>query len=188
MKITDTESLREELEQFSPEQQREKIGQETQDIIESINDQLVSLRDVLVEINDLREEFLDIHGSLKHTLYRENLAKKTLQAAADSANNVVSGICNAIVKAERHTVIPAKVDESELAKLKKHVDCQISKDKELLAQHQKVLVRMMENHRTELAKHLRNSEGIWLSDRWMKVLFVVHTFFMLVVALWAFFR
>lgn len=188
MKITDTDSLRAELEQFSPEQQREKSIQETQDTIEAINDQLTSLRELLGEVKELREEFLDIHGSLKHALYRENIAKNALQAAADSANNVVSGICNAIVKAERDTVIPAKVDESELAKLKKYVDYQISKDKELLAQHQKVLERMMDNHRIEFAKHLRNNEGIWLSDRWMKVLLGVHTFFMLVVSLWAFFR
>lgn len=188
MKITDTDSLRAELEQFSPEQQREKTRQETQDTIEVINDQLVSLRELLGEIKELREEFLDIHGSLRHTLYRENLAKKALQAAADSADNAVSGICNAIVKAERNTIIPAKVDESELAKLKKYVDSQIAKDKELLAKHQKVLERMLESHRTELAKHLRNNEGIWLSDLWMKILLGVHTFFLLVVALWAFFR
>ena len=47
-----------------------------------------------------------------------------------------------------------------LEKLKKYVDSQISKDKELLTHHQKVLEQMMENHRTELAKHLHNNEGI----------------------------
>lgn len=188
MKITDTDSLRAELEQFSPEQQREKNKQETQDTIEAIDNQLVSLRKLLSEVKELRKEFLGIHSSLRHTLYRENLAKKALQAAADSADNAVSGICNAIVKAERDTVIPAKIDESELAKLKKYVDFQIAKDKELLARHQKALERMLENHRLELAKHLRNNEGIWLSDLWMKILLGVHTFFLLVVSLWAFFR
>lgn len=33
MKITDTDSLRAELEQFSPEQQREKTQQETQNTL-----------------------------------------------------------------------------------------------------------------------------------------------------------
>lgn len=188
MKITDTDSLRAELEQFSPEQQREKTRQETQETIESIDEQLISLRELLGEVKELRGEFLDIHDSLRHTLYRENMAKNALQAATDSADNAVSGICNAIVKAEQNTVIPAKVDESELAKLKKYVDCQIAKDKELLAQHQEVLDRMMESHRTELAKHLRNNEGIWLSDLWMKIIFGVYTLCMLVVVLWASFR
>ena len=188
MKITDTDTLRAELEQFSPEQQREKTRQETQKTIESIDEQLISLRELLGEVKELRGEFLDIHGTMKHTLYRENMAKNALQAAADSADNAVSGICNAIVKAERNTVIPAKVDESELAKLKKYVDFQIAKDKELLTQHQKVLEQMMEKHRTELAKYLRTNEGIWLSDLWMKILLSVHVFCMLVVALWAFFR
>lgn len=188
MKITDTDSLRAELEQFSPEQQREKTQQETQNTIEAIDNQLVSLRKLLSEVEKMRKEFLDIHSSLRNTLNRENMAKKALQAAADSADNVVSGICKAIAKAEQNTVIPAKVEESELAKLNKYVDSQISKDKELLTHHKKVLEQMMENHRTELSKHLRNNEGVWLSDRWMKIIFGVYTSCMLAVALWASFR
>ena len=188
MKRTDTDSLRAELEQFSPEQQREKTQQETQNTIEAIDNQLVSLRKLLSEVEKMRKEFLDIHSSLRNTLNRENMAKKALQAAADSADNVVSGICKAIAKAEQNTVIPAKVEESELAKLNKYVDSQISKDKELLTHHKKVLEQMMENHRTELAKHLRNNEGVWLSDRWMKIIFGVYTSCMLAVALWASFR
>lgn len=188
MKITDTDSLRAELEQFSPEQQREKTQQETQNTIEAIDNQLVSLRKLLSEVEKKRKEFLDIHSSLRNTLNRENMAKKALQAAADSADNVVSGICKAIAKAEQNTVIPAKVEESELAKLNKYVDSQISKDKELLTHHKKVLEQMMENHRTELSKHLRNNEGVWLSDRWMKIIFGVYTSCMLAVALWASFR
>ena len=156
---------------------------ETQNTIEAIDNQLVSLRKLLSEVEELRKEFLDIHSSLRNTLNRENMAKKALQAAADSADNVVSSICKAIAKAEQNTVIPAKVEESELAKLKKYVDSQISKDKELLTHHQKVLEQMM-----ELAKHLRNNEGIWLSDRWMKIIFGVYTSCMLAVALWASFR
>ena len=183
MKITDTDSLRAELEQFSPEQQREKTQMETQNTIEAIDNQLVSLRKLLsVAIA------LQMLLTLTDFLNRENMAKKALQAAADSADNVVSSICKAIAKAEQNTVIPAKVEESELAKLKKYVDSQISKDKELLTHHQKVLEQMMENHRTELAKHLRNNEGIWLSDRWMKIIFGVYTSCMLAVALWASFR
>lgn len=188
MKITDTDSLRAELEQFSPEQQREKTQQETQNTIEAIDNQLVSLRKLLSEVEKMRKEFLDIHSSLRNTLNRENMAKKALQAAADSADNVVSGICKAIAKAEQNTVIPAKVEESELAKLNKYVDSQISKDKELLTHHKKVLEQMMENHMTELSKHLRNNEGVWLSDRWMKIIFGVYTSCMLAVALWASFR
>lgn len=188
MKITDTDTLRAELEQFSPEQQKEKIQQETQDTIEAVDNQLFSLRKLLNEVKELRKEFLDIHSSLRNTLSRENMAKKALQAAADSADNVVSGICNAIVKAERDTVIPAKVDESELAKLKMYVDSQISKEKELLAQHQKVLEQMMENHRTELAKHLRKSEGIWLSDRWFTIMIIVQLLSYLAMAIWILYK
>ena len=78
MKITDTDSLRAELEQFSPEQQREKTQQETQNTIEAIDSQLVSLRKLLSEVEKPRKEFLDIHSSLRNTLNRENMAKKAL--------------------------------------------------------------------------------------------------------------
>lgn len=84
---------------------------------------------------------------------------EALDAAKDSADNIVDGISNAIVKAERNTVIHAKVDDSEFAKVNQCSANHIKDEKKLLEQHSKELVR-----------HLQNNKGIWLSSFWTKIM------------------
>ncbi len=177
MKQPDTSTLRERLAQYTPEQELEQDKQELGELLNEINDQTAEVRNLLKEINAVKEELHGIHGSLMNTAKRERTAYTALNAAKDSADNIVTGICNAIVKAEKNTVIQAKVGTEELAKVK-----------QCTANHIKAEEELLETHRNKLAKHLRNSEGIWLSDFWMKVLLGVHAFCMLVVLLWAFFR
>lgn len=173
MRQPDTSALRERLNNYTPGQEFEENKQEIDGLLQEVNRQIVELRNLHQEINALKEELHDIHGSLMHTAKRERAAFNALVAAKDSADNIVNGICNAIVKAERHTVIQAKVGTDELAKVNQCSATHIKAEEELL-----------ERHRTKLAKHLRNNEGIWLSDRWLKILLVVQLLCCLVVALW----
>lgn len=119
----------------------------------------------------------DIHGSLKHTVQRERTAFKALEAAKESADNIVDGISNAIVKAEKHTVIHAKVDESELAKVN-----------QCSAQHIKAEKKLLEEHSKELAKHLQKNEGIWLSSGWLRFIIVVLAICCIAVILWVYIK
>lgn len=89
-----------------------------------------------------------------HTAKRERAAFTVLNAAKDSADNIVSGICNAIVKAEQQTVIQAHVSRDELEKIS-----------QCSANHIKAEEELLESHRNRIAKHLRDNEGIWLSNR-----------------------
>ena len=134
---------------------------------------MVELRNLLKEIHALKEELHDIHGSLKHTVQRERTAFKALEAAKESADNIVDGISNAIVKAEKHTVIHAKVDDSELAKVN-----------QCSAQHIKAEKKLLEEHSKELAKHLQNNEDVWLSGGWLRFTTIVLTICFLAVILW----
>lgn len=173
MKQPDTSALRERLANYTPE---EELGQDTQELkglVLEVNCQIKNLRDLLNEINKVKEELHGIHGSLMHTAKRERAAYNSLNAAKDSADNIVSGICNAIVKAEQHTVIQAKIGTDELAKVNL---CS--------AKHIKAEEELLDSHRKKLAKHLRDNEGIWLSDRWFKILFVVQLVCYLAVVLW----
>lgn len=43
---------------------------------------------------------------------------------------------------------------------------------------------LLERHRNKLARHFRDNEGVWLSDRWLKILFAVQLLCYLAVALW----
>lgn len=173
MRQPDTSALRERLTNYTPGQELEENRQELEGPLQEVSDQILAIRNLLQEINALKEELHGIHGSLMHTAKRERAAFNALVAAKDSADNIVNGICNAIVKAERHTVIQAKIGTDELAKVN-----------QCSANHIKAEEELLERHRTKLVKHLRNNEGIWLSSRWLTILLVVQFLCYLAVTLW----
>lgn len=177
MRQPDTSALRERLANYTPGQELEQDKQELEKLLQEVSDQVLAIRNLLKEINALKEELHGIHGSLMHTAKRERAAFNALNAAKDSADNIVNGINNAIVKAEQNTVIPAKISTDELAKVNQCSTNHIKAEEELL-----------ENHRTKLAKHLRNSEGIWLSNRWFTILLFVYGFCIFVIILWSYYR
>lgn len=174
MRQPDTSALRERLNNYTPGQELEQDKQELEGLLLEVNCQIAELRNLLKEINDLKEELHGIHGSLMHTAKRERAAFNALDAAKDSADNIVNGICNAIVKAERHTVIQATVGTDELERINQCSAAHIKAEEELL-----------ERHRNKLARHLRDNEGVWLSDRWFTILLVVQFIWFIAVVLWA---
>jgi chromosome segregation ATPase len=174
MKQPDTAALRERLANYTPEEELKQDIQELEGLFQELGCQIVELRNLLKEIHALKEELHDIHGSLKHTVQRERTAFKALEAAKESADNIVDGISNAIVKVEKNTVIQAKVDNRELAKVN-----------QCSADHIKAEKKLLEEHSKELAKHLLNNEGIWLSSGWFKIWIITQFIFCVAVSLWA---
>lgn len=174
MKQPDTAALRERLAHYTPEEEQRQDREELEGLLREVKEQTAEMRSLLKEINAVKNELYDIHNSLKHTAVREQAAFKALEAAKESANNIVDGISHAIVKAEKNTVIQAKVSTDELAKVEQCSAKHIKAEKELL-----------EEHRNEMVKHLHNSGGIWLSNRWFTILIVVYGLCYWGVALWA---
>lgn len=117
-----------------------------------------------------------IHESLRHTLQRERTAFNALTAAKDSAENIVDGICNAIVKAEQHTVIKAEVSTAELEKINQWSAAHIKAEEEIWTRQSKKLVRC-----------LSKNEGIWLSSRWLIFMIIVQAVSYFAVIFWAIF-
>lgn len=177
MKQPDTAALRERLANYTPEEELKQDMQELDGLLQELGCQIVGFRNLLNEINALKEELHDIHGSLKHTVQRERVAFKALESAKESADNIVDGICNAIVKVEKNTVIHAKIDDSELAKVN-----------QCSADHIKAEKKLLEEHSKELAKHLQKNKGIWLSSGWLKFTTIVLAICSLVVILWAYLK
>lgn len=172
MKQPDTSALRERLASFTSEQDI----QELDGLTEKINGQINGLHNLLDEIKDLREEMHGIHESLRHTLQRERTAFNALTAAKDSAENIVDGICNAIVKAEQHTVIKAEVSTAELEKINQWSAAHIKAEEEIWTRQSKKLVR-----------YLSKNEGIWLSSRWLIFMIIVQAVSYFAVIFWAIF-
>lgn len=172
MKQPDTSALRERLAGYTSEQDI----QELDGLTEKISGQINGLHNLLDEIKDLREEMHGIHESLRHTLQRERTAFNALTAAKDRAENIVDGICNAIVKAEQHTVIKAEVSTAELEKINQWSAAHIKAEEEIWTRQSKKLVR-----------YLSKNEGIWLSSRWLIFMIIVQAVSYFAVIFWAIF-
>lgn len=101
-------------------------------------------------------ELKDVRLELEAATRKMEEATLALKTATDSADNIISGICRAIVKAEQNIVIRAKISTDELAKVHQCTARYIKAEEELL-----------ERHSDKMAKHLQNNEGIWLSTPWL---------------------
>mgnify|MGYP003222492406 CR=1 FL=1 len=175
MKQPDTAALRERLANYTPEEELEEDKRELDGLLQEVSCQIAELRNLLKEINALKEELHGIHGSLRHTLQRERTAFKVLLATKDSADNIVNGICNAIVKAEQHTVIRATIGTDELAKVH-----------QCTAEHIKAEERLLEKYSIKMAKRLQSNEGIWLSNRWLIFMMTTLIICFIAIILWAY--
>ena len=174
MKQPDTAALRERLANYAPEEELKQDMQELDGLLQEVNSQITELYKLLGEINSLKEELHGIHGSLTHTVQRERTAFNALVAAKDSVDNIVDGINRAIVKAEQHTVIRAKIGTDELGKVH-----------QCPARHIKAEEELLEKHSNKMVERLQSNEGIWLSNRWLIFMVIVLTVSYLAVILWA---
>lgn len=177
MKQPDTAALRERLANYMSEEELKQDLQEFDGLLQEVNCQIVGLRNLLNEIQALKEELHGIHGSLKHTVQRERAAFKALEAAKESADNIVDDISNAIVKVEKNTVIHAKVDDRELAKVN-----------QCSADHIKTEKKLLEEHSKKLAKRLQKNEGIWLSSFWTKIMMSFFIFYTILLLIYAYIK
>ena len=89
--------------------------------------------------------------------------QKGLNAAALSANNILTRICAAIVKAE-NTPVKAKLDDDSIQQLNVLHDQWMEQEKQMLADHiiQQESLWHKQSHR--LTDIVRNNEGVWLSQ------------------------
>lgn len=90
--------------------------------------------------------------------------QKGLNAAALSADNAITGICAAIVKAE-NTTIKARLDDESLQKLKGLHTQWLVQEKQTLAYHHLQQETIWQKHSQRLTNIVKNNEGVWISTR-----------------------
>ncbi|RGU23310.1 hypothetical protein [Bacteroides cellulosilyticus] len=126
----------------------------------------------LAKVREAKEVLLKIHQELQEAIKTENDAAVVLKAAIGSSDNIINGICNAIVKAERNTQFKATIESECLAQLQQLIDKAIETWKVVLENHRSEQMRMLTEHESNMRKILRRNKGIWFSDFWMKVLVI----------------
>ena len=77
---------------------------------------------LLVEIREAKETLIKFNEDLEKAIAAECHIEGALKAAVGSCDNIVNGICNAIVKAERDTKFKTTITPDQLAKLKQLID------------------------------------------------------------------
>lgn len=126
----------------------------------------------LVEIREAKETLIKFNKGLEKAIATECHIEGALKAAVDSCDNIVSGICNAIVKAERDTKFKATITPEQLAELRQLIDHSVESWNSVLANHRAEQTKLITEHESNMHKILRRNEGIWYSDFWMKILVI----------------
>lgn len=128
---------------------------------------------LLVEIREAKETLIKFNEDLEKAITAECHIEGALKAAAGSCDNIVYGICNAIVKAERDTNFKATISPEQLVELRQLIDNSIESWTSVLANHRAEQTKLITEHESNMHKILRRNEGVWYSDFWMKVLVVI---------------
>ena len=124
---------------------------------------------LLVEIREAKETLIKFNEDLEKAIAAECHIEGALKAAVGSCDNIVNGICNAIVKAERDTKFKTTITPDQLAKLKQLIDHSVESWISVLANHRAEQSKLITEHESNMRKILRRNEGVWFSDFWMKV-------------------
>ena len=90
--------------------------------------------------------------------------QKGLNAATLSAENVITGICNAIVQAQQ-TPVKTTLDDESLKKLHDMHAQWLSQEEQKLADHDKQQAANWQKHSQRLTNIVKNNEGVWISTK-----------------------
>ncbi|MCM1078685.1 MAG: hypothetical protein NC344_03115 [Bacteroidales bacterium] len=145
----------------------EKVG-----INQQIESEKQEIDKLLIEIREAKETLINFNKNLGNAIAAECRIEGALKAAAGSCDNIVNGICNAIVKAERDTKFKTTITPEQLAKLKQLIDHSIENWISTLANHRAEQSKLIAEHESNMRKILSRNEGVWFSDFWMKVLLI----------------
>ena len=124
----------------------------------------------LAEVREAKDALVKIHQDLQDAIKAERDAAMILKTAIDSSGNIINGIFNAIVKAERNTQFKATIEPEHLAQLQELSNQAIKIWKTILENHHSEQTKMLTEHESNMRKILRRDDGVWFSDFWMKVL------------------
>ena len=142
------------------------------EINQQIESEKQEIDKLLIEIREAKETLIKFNEDLEKAIAAECHIEGALKAAVGSCDNIVNGICNAIVKAERDTEFKATITPEQLTELRQLIDHSINSWTSVLANHRAEQTKLITEHESNMRKMLRRNEGVWYSDFWMKVLVI----------------
>ena len=140
--------------------------------------------DSLIGGTDNENEALRVERSLTEKMEELKLTTAALNAAIDRIESIVSNF-NSSVQEMQAKEIGAQVHPQTLKSLNNIcTNFVVEVGRQLMAHRDKQL-ELQKEHEKRIARMLEKNEGVWLSNRWLKILTIVMTFCYLAVFLWA---
>lgn len=153
------------------------------------NDHRITVESDAVDkrIDELRAAQKDLRQAteaLEKATVTLNEAIAALKSATDNSANIVTGINNAIVKAQEKTEYKVSIAQEDMELLMKNSQAILATDEIVMKQHFEKQAQAMEAHERKIKKILSRNEGVWVSDFWAKVTGSVILIYTIVVAIY----
>ena len=139
----------------------------------------------LIESSDNENKILQVEHGLTENIAELKQTTAALNAAIDRMESIVVNFNNSVqeMKAKK---IGAQVHPQTLKSLNNIcTNFVVEVGRQLMAHRDKQL-ELQEKHEKRIARMLEKNEGVWLSNRWFKILTIVMTICYSAVLLWAF--
>ena len=143
--------------------------------------------DGLIESSDNEGKILQVERSLTENIAELKQTTAALNAAIDRMESIISKF-NSSVQEMQTKKIGAQVHPQTLKSLNNIcMNFVVEVGRQLMAYRDKQL-EQQEEHEKRIACMLEKSKGIWLSDKWVKILFICFLLYNVLVILYVHFK
>lgn len=142
----------------------------------------------LTELKATNRRLQEATDELRKATIALDKATTALNSAVASSDNIVSGICKAIVEAQHNTVFEAKIIPKHLEQLQNLTSDFLTKEEQSFETHRAKQEQRIESYERRIKDMLVDNDGIWFSSFWLKVLCIVITAFVCMVFLYVYIK
>ena len=121
------------------------------------------------ELRAAQKDLRQATETLEKATMTLNGAIAALKSATDNSTNIVTGINNAIVKAQENTEYKVSIAQEDMELLMKNSQAVLATDEIVMKQHFEKQAQAMESHERRISSILNRNQGFWISDFWAKV-------------------
>ena len=138
------------VQSIKEDEEKEKEQNRFDATLEQIKEALALLQKLLEAIKEAKESSVT--------------TQKGLNAATQSADNAITGICHAIVQAQQ-TPVKTRLDDESLKQLHDSHTQWLGQEKQTLDDHHKQQEESWQKHSQRLTNIVKNNEGVWISTK-----------------------
>lgn len=152
-----------------------------------LSTEMITLKEQIETVKLLTEELKRIGPLLENIIEANDKSRRGLNAAVQSSENIIDGICHAIKRVEK-TPIPIVFSPKEISELAFHRKNLIDEEKKLMDSHMEKLRSLQESHLKEIQRHLKSESGFfltgWVSKYSVIAFWVLYAYFCITIAIW----